>query len=185
MQKLTDLEYFEEAFSDLMKWEGCKYTNDPDDPGGETKFGISKKSFPNSDIKNLTVEDAQKIYYERYWKPIKCIYIIDATNSLELGKKVFNIAVNVGNVTALKLLQRAMCAAFKPSEACNVNEDIFTYIKPDGIIGPITQKILRFVNPEVLIATFKSEVANYYKTLINNNPHLKKYQVGWLRRAYA
>ena len=38
------------------------YVNDPDDPGGETKYGISKRSYPALDIKNLTVEQATAIY---------------------------------------------------------------------------------------------------------------------------
>lgn len=37
-------ENFEKAFSFVLKWEGV-YTNDKDDPGGETKYGISKKAF--------------------------------------------------------------------------------------------------------------------------------------------
>lgn len=48
------------------------YTNDPDDPGGETKYGISKRYNPKVDIKNLTLEQAKKIYLEKYWIPSGC-----------------------------------------------------------------------------------------------------------------
>lgn len=43
------------------------YTNNPLDPGGETKFGISKRAHPNEDIKNLTLERALEIYRAQYW----------------------------------------------------------------------------------------------------------------------
>ena len=43
------------------------YVNDPDDPGGETNHGISKKAYPNLDIKNLTAEEAAKIRKRDYW----------------------------------------------------------------------------------------------------------------------
>ncbi|MEM0173017.1 MAG: glycosyl hydrolase 108 family protein [Sulfolobaceae archaeon] len=43
------------------------YVNNPHDPGGETKYGISKASFPNLDIKNLTLDEAVNIYRNMYW----------------------------------------------------------------------------------------------------------------------
>lgn len=45
------------------------YVNDPNDPGGETKYGISKRSYPRVDIKNLTEDDARKIFIEDYFNP--------------------------------------------------------------------------------------------------------------------
>ena len=62
----------------VLKQEGVKfdvngavidpgYVNDPRDPGGETKFGISKRAHPNEDITNLTYERALEIYKTEYW----------------------------------------------------------------------------------------------------------------------
>lgn len=62
-------EDFEKAFTFVMKWEGG-YVCDKDDPGGETKFGISKRAHPDLDVKNLTEEEAKKIYFNEYWKPM-------------------------------------------------------------------------------------------------------------------
>lgn len=45
------------------------YSNDPQDPGGETKYGIAKRSHPDVDIKNLTLEGAMDLYYKEYWVP--------------------------------------------------------------------------------------------------------------------
>jgi len=53
----------------VFKWEGG-YVNDPSDPGGETNFGISKRAYPNLDIRSLTKQAAQLIYQRDYWDAI-------------------------------------------------------------------------------------------------------------------
>ncbi len=64
-------ENFDRAFELTVGLEGG-YTNDPKDPGGETKYGISKRWNPDVDIKNLTVDQAKAIYLKRYWTPCGC-----------------------------------------------------------------------------------------------------------------
>lgn len=46
------------------------YVNNPKDPGGETKFGISKRAYPSLDIKSLTLDTAIQLYYNNYWQPL-------------------------------------------------------------------------------------------------------------------
>ena len=48
---------FEEIIDNVLESEGG-YVNDKDDPGGETNMGISKRAYPDLDIKNLTREEA-------------------------------------------------------------------------------------------------------------------------------
>jgi len=75
-----------------LKWEGGeKYTNDPVDPGGETKYGISKRSYPDVDIKSLTRQEAERIYFKDYWLKAGCDKMED-----KLGIVVFDSAVNCG-----------------------------------------------------------------------------------------
>lgn len=81
---------FDQAFEILLKHEGG-WVNDQRDPGGETKFGISKTAYPNIDIKNLTLDAAKIIYRSDYWDecnldklPSWCRYM------------VFDCAVNQG-----------------------------------------------------------------------------------------
>ena len=50
-------------------WSTGGLVNDPDDPGGLTKWGISQRAYPKLDIKNLTQADAEFIYYRDYWRP--------------------------------------------------------------------------------------------------------------------
>lgn len=69
---------YKTAIEFMLKWEvgmdkhgrvkeDGGYTNDPKDPGGETKWGISKRAHPELDIKNLTLEQALGIYKKDYW----------------------------------------------------------------------------------------------------------------------
>ena len=60
------MELFDKAMNFVGLMEGG-YVNDPIDKGGETKYGISKRSYPNLDIKNLTKEQAREIYYKDFW----------------------------------------------------------------------------------------------------------------------
>jgi hypothetical protein len=77
------------------------YVNDPKDPGGETKYGISKKAWPNLDIKNLTKEEAAVIYYKHYW-----LFVADQL-PWPLNLCVFDTAVNQGTKKARQFLKEA------------------------------------------------------------------------------
>ena len=57
---------FTEAIGVILYHEGG-YVNDKDDPGGETMMGISKRAYPNLDIKGLTEDDVKEIYHKDYW----------------------------------------------------------------------------------------------------------------------
>lgn len=90
---------FEKCMQFVFDREGRIYENNPADPGGETKFGISKKSYPELDIKNLTEERAKEIYLRDYWNPFNC-------DALEQRKAlaVFDTAVNQGKGMAQEIL---------------------------------------------------------------------------------
>lgn len=91
------------------------YVNDPADPGGETKYGISKRSYPNLDIPNLTKAQAAQIYYTDYWLKEHCDAI-----PFPLCAYFFDTCVNQGGPEATKILQQTV----------GVNQD--------GKLGPIT-----------------------------------------------
>lgn len=83
----------------LFKWEGTKYTNDPDDPGGETRYGIDKRSHPKEDIRNMTAKRASQIYWDEYYKKYRCDRMIPPMDWI-----LFNACVNCGWGRASKLL---------------------------------------------------------------------------------
>tara|TARA_R100000657_G_C4591809_1_gene50458 strand:- start:11 stop:262 length:252 start_codon:yes stop_codon:yes gene_type:complete len=61
---------FEDCIDKVLEHEGG-YVNDPNDLGGETNFGVSKKAYPGLDIKNLTRDEAKEIYRKDYWERYK------------------------------------------------------------------------------------------------------------------
>ena len=62
-------EDFQKAVQRLLGHEGG-YSNDPEDRGGETNFGISSKAHPGIDVKNLKEDEAKQIYLRDYWEPL-------------------------------------------------------------------------------------------------------------------
>lgn len=89
---------FNRSLDFVLRWEGG-YTNDPSDPGGETKYGISKRAYPNLDIRNLTRGGAAYIYRKDYWEMIGADSMPDP-----LALVVFQAAVNCGVSRANKWL---------------------------------------------------------------------------------
>ena len=154
---------FESIVQVVLKHEGG-YVNDPDDSGGETNFGISKRAFPDLDIKNLTKEDAVKIYHDKYWKPSRVEMLPE-----RLWATYFDMAVNMGKKRACEILQKA----------CNHKRNV--NIKVDGRLGRNTAASAKKLEPERL----QSFRVKYYADLINRKPKLEKYWFGWYKRAIA
>lgn len=161
------MSHFEKAIETVLKHEGG-YVNDPADPGGETKFGISWRQYPNVDIKNLTREDAIEIYRRDYWKP----YRFDEIDSQNVATKVFDLAVNMGHNRAFKVLQQALQA---------VKEKVVI----DGVLGPRTLAAVNRVPGNELLPAIRSEAACYYRLLVAKRPDLVKFINGWMNRAYG
>jgi lysozyme family protein len=157
---------FLKAFEYLMHHEGG-YSNNPADAGGETKYGISKRSYPHLDIKKLTLDQARQIYFCDFW--LKDSY--EKIDDENIAIKLFDLAVNMGIPQANKLIQRALRAA-----GAQVIED--------GIIGAITLKAINNADSTDLLAALKSEAAGYYRLIANINPSQQAFITGWLNRAY-
>jgi Glycosyl hydrolase 108 len=81
---------FAAAVALVLEHEGG-YVNDPNDPGGETNFGISKRAYPDLDIRALTREGAIGFYRRDYWTPA-----MDAAPTQELANCALDCAVNQG-----------------------------------------------------------------------------------------
>ena len=91
---------FHQIIPFVIEQEGG-YVNHPNDPGGETKYGISKRAYPNLNIRDLTVQDAVRIYYDDYWE--------DEWNKLgfPLAACMMDTAVNMGKKRAKEFFSRA------------------------------------------------------------------------------
>jgi lysozyme family protein len=164
---MTEDERFDHIINVILSNEGG-YSNNPDDKGGITKFGISSRSYPDIDIANLTKEEAKNIYKRDFWDK----YLYKSINNLEVATKFFDLSVNMGHSWACILVQRAL-------RACGKN------IIEDGSFGPQTLDAINNVDSTDLLAASKSEAAGYYRTLAAIDKQDKVFLKGWLNRAYS
>lgn len=145
---------FDTAFDALIGHEGG-YVNHPTDPGGETKYGISKRAYPGEDIKNLTIDRAKELYRRDYWSAIK-----GDSLPFPVAFEVFDSAVNHGVGQATRFMQRALG------------------LSADGIIGPITLAKAQAVNPDQFRMKFNAERLDFYSDL----PTWPAFGRGWCKR---
>ena len=96
---------FDACMAEVFKYEGG-YVNDQHDPGGETNLGISKRSYPKEDIRNMTRARAAQIYRRDFWDKLRC-------DELPAGLDLvaFDAAVNSGPARGAKWLQQALGVA--------------------------------------------------------------------------
>ena len=152
---------FDEIIEIVLHHEGG-YVNDPKDPGGETNFGIAKRSHPDVDIKNLTKDGAKEIYKEHYWDGNKVESLPE-----ELRHIYFDMCVNQGKGRAVKILQKAANAKGKN-------------LKVDGGLGPKTLGAIKEYNPS--LPRVRCYRLKHYYDLVNRKPEQEKFLFGWYRR---
>lgn len=152
---------FQLIIEDVLEHEGG-YVNDPRDKGGETKFGISKRWFPEVDIKNLTKQEAIRLYYDHYWKPSRAYELPE-----ELRATYFDMCVNMGQTQAVKILQKA------------INSKISGIIDIDGKIGPKT------IQSSAMLEKGRLQAYRclYYANLVKKEPSQERFYYGWFKRA--
>ena len=151
---------FKECLDLVLKSEGG-WVNHPQDPGGETNLGVTKRVWeeyvghPVDSLKNLTKEDVAPLYEQKYWRPCYGEVLPRGLNFV-----VFSMGVNAGPGRSVKLLQSAIGCV------------------PDGIIGPATRSLILASNSATLIAKFSESRREYYRSL-KTFPIFGK---GWLAR---
>lgn len=145
---------FDKAFETLIGHEGG-YVNDPRDPGGETRYGISKRAYPDVDIANLTLEQAKAIYLRDYWQRARCDELPPA-----VAFQVFDTAVNSGIGQSIRFLQRAVGVA------------------DDGVVGPLTINAVKRLDAESIAARFNGQRLEFMTKLSTWDVFGR----GWARR---
>ena len=88
---------FDKGFAFVIGAEG-NLTDDPNDPGGLTKYGISHRAYHQKDIRNLTLDDAKAIYKADYWDKCNCDALFYPLDII-----VFDTAVNMGVSVAKRI----------------------------------------------------------------------------------
>jgi lysozyme family protein len=148
------MSHFPRCIKHVLAAEGG-YVNDPNDPGGETKFGISKRSYPDLDIQLITQDQAIALYERDFWTPIQG----DALPA-GLDLLILDHGINAGTKPAVRLLQG------------------LTGAPADGIMGPITLASISGQDTESLITRFSTARLAYYESLSG----WRYYAAGWRRR---
>lgn len=151
---------FKIALAHVLALEGG-YVNDSNDRGGATKYGISQKAFPDLDIENLTRDQAESIYREKYWDLIRCDRLSGA-----YAVALFDAAVNHGQFKAVVLMQQAL------------------RVKADGINGPITQSAARRQGGAGFIR-FLAIRARFYTDITLADSSQARFLNGWFRRLFS
>lgn len=178
----------ERALEHTRRFEGG-YVNDPDDPGGATKYGISLRflreldeierfdydgdgDLDAEDVRALTTDDADRVYAAHFWN--ERFERLDPLVAI----KLFDFGVNVGPRQRTRFAQRA------------ANEIEPGRLIVDGILGPHTLEALREFGAHPtqaprLCGDLEDHAARFYYDLAERRRASRKYLFGWLRRCYA
>lgn len=140
------------------------YGDDPNDPGGPTKFGITIYDFRSwfkapeataEDVAALKIEDAFEIYASRYWAPCSCDLLPPGVDYF-----TFDSAILSGTGPAIRWVQRAVGAL------------------PDGNIGPKTLAALNADHPLDIVAKMEALRRSRLRSL----PTWVHFGRGWTNR---
>ena len=176
----------ESIAAEIVRREGG-YVNDPDDPGGATKHGVTLGTMRGlkldltgdgrvdvTDVKALTPAKAAEIYVRHYFHEPRIDLLPEP-----LQASVFDMQVNAG-ANAVRILQRLMAVFGLP-------------LKDDGVIGPVTARTVQRAMekaPEHLVDAYGIARRNYYYKLADGRPTSRKYartraggKGGWILRA--
>jgi len=140
------------------------YTNNPNDRGGETKWGLSKRSHPHLNIKAITYGQAVELYKAEYWNDMYDFILSDS-----LAFKLFDMGVLNGKRTAVKILQKTI-------------KKMGTLIRVDGIFGPMTLTATNNLNQDLLYENYISAFDTRFRRLAVRIQKNKVFLRGWLIR---
>ncbi len=180
------------------KWRTGGYVNDPDDPGGPTKYGVSfrylKSELANvhddvghlagdidgdgdvdaDDIRALTLEKATEIYDVRWWQRFGYGRIVDQ----QCATKVFDCAINMGALRAhlIACLALADCGE-------RIAEDVDASTVEVRRLGDLAVTAINTCQAREFLLAYCDRMRGRYVTLATNNSHLQKFLDGWLERA--
>lgn len=131
------------------------YVRDPNDPGGETKWGISHRSYPHLNIQYLTKEQAISIYQADFWEKPRIKELPPG-----LAWLVLDFGVNAGVRRSVSLLQDCLG------------------VTVDGVIGPLTLFAANGCDQGLIGAHFLARQLQFRTEL----PTWGAYSRGWCRR---
>ncbi len=171
----TEMTNFELALLHVLSCEGG-FVDNAADRGGPTNFGITLKTLENfrgnpatrEDVKNLTREEAAKIYKASYWDALG----LDRFRQ-NISMVMFDKAVNSGPKNAVKILQSVLNASFRE------------HLALDGVMGPGTVVAVQTAPEERLCRKMIQAIQTSYVLICLNDNRQLVFLQGWMNRTYA
>jgi lysozyme family protein len=158
----------------------CGYSDDKNDSGGPTKFGLSLRflklenldidgdgDVDKDDVLKLTKSDADKIYLQKFWTNNH----YEKIKSYRVATKVFDISVNAGASRSHKLVRMS------------INKILHANIPVTGTLDDETINTMNRIEPVLLLDEIRSQQAMFYRSIVNTHPQYKVFLKGWLARA--
>lgn len=172
---------FKIAMQTVYKHEG-HLSNDSDDPGGITNYGISLRylrashidinndgKIDKNDIIKLTMTEADSIYFKQWYLQ----YHYNLLTNQKILTKILDLSVNVGACEAHKLIKRAINLSLITSNIlinCELEDNYL--------------RLINTISPTIMDLNLISQQEKFYQTIVKNNPALHVFLKGWLARAY-
>ena len=176
---MTKEEMFQACISSILEHEGG-LTMDKRDPGGTTNWGVSLRylkamgldlngdgQINDEDVIGLHKDGAITVYRKYWWYKYK----YEMFYELIIVEKVFDMAVNMGAITAHKLLQIAL------------NRLRWKPITVDGLLGTQTFLAANATNSTKLRDELRICAKHHYDEILANHPNMEWARNGWMNRA--
>ena len=153
---------------ELIRREGDKFTNDPVDKGGPTKYGITQATLSRylgrpatvAEVQALSEDTARNIYATMYIEEPGFARI----QNEHLRELLVDCGVNHGPSRPIRWLQAAVGA------------------RPDGVLGRGTSVLTNTASAKVVFAKVLCERLRFYEDLDDNDPSQERFQDGWTNR---
>jgi lysozyme family protein len=164
---------FERALDYVFENEGG-FSNDLEDHGGPTKFGITiselrgwrRKPVSIKDVRNMNIDEAKAIYKSKYWDTMDLDQIIHPGSAIAM----FDIGIVRGVGIPPKYAQRI----------CNNHG---SSLLVDGFIGPLTIAAINELEQALFVREFSSMSRAGFSSIVANNPNQSVFERGWRNRA--
>lgn len=135
------------------------YVNHPKDPGGETNWGVTKRTAQangySGNMRAMTRVQAIEIYRAAFWLRYRC-----AEMPPGVAFQFFDACINHGYGNAARMLQRA------------------AGVTDDGVIGNISLAAINKLPENDLLLRFNAERLRFYTRLST----FASFGKGWVRR---
>lgn len=172
---------FDKAFGKVVGLEG-RYSNNPDDSGGETMYGITvavaRANGYSGPISEMPLDTAKSIYRRQYWDQMRLDEI--AIISEVVAGEMFDTGVNMGIVWATQFLQKALTELNRRGKDY---PDLFV----DGVMGPVTVHALQsyfHTRPQgitVLMRALEGQQVTHYIEIAASREKDEDFLYGWLQ----